>query len=489
MARNGGWTGRTMIGRRRVLGAALGVGGVAALGVGGAGWGSGATVVVGQTAPPPAPPPVPINPPVSPSLFLPEPPTRFARDGVLETKLEARPEPALGQGRLSYEGSEGGLPGPTLRLRPGDTLRVKLINNLGGGVTNLHTHGFHVSPLANGDNVFLHVENGESLDYEFVLPANHPSGHFWYHPHNHGDSMQQVASGLAGAMIVEGGLDDLPGLQGLPERLMILQGPFFGPAGIEYLINGVRNPQVAIRPGQTQRWRILNASANAFFNLQLDGQALHRLATDGNPFPNAVVSDTLLMGPGERGDILVQGGPPGTTALRSLAWGEGPQAQPDIVLATVVAGGAPMTPMPLPTTLLPLTAPLDDLTNATIDVRRQITFQMNGVAPYFAINNEAFDPDRIDQTVQLGATEEWTIGNASAEWHPFHIHVNDFQVMTDNGEPIAPHYEDTIAVPPGGQIVIRTRFLDFPGKFVYHCHILAHEDAGMMGTVEVVGTG
>ncbi len=420
------------------------------------------------------------------SLFLPEPPTRFSVNGLLATQLEARPEPTLGAGRLSYEGSQGGLPGPTIRLRPGDTLRVRLINNLGGGITNLHVHGLHVSPLGNGDNVFLHIDDGESFDYEFTLPPDHQPGLFWYHPHYHGDSMQQVGDGLAGAIVVEGGLDDLPVIRDIPQRLMVLQGPFFGVGGAEYPVNGVANPNLAIRPGQTQRWRLLNASANAFFNLVLDGHSFYRLAIDGNPLPQVIQSSQFLLGPGERADFLVQGGPAGSYALRSLAWGTDAQAQPETILATMSSGGDPVPPLPLPTTLIPLGARLPDLTNATIDVRREIVFQENNAAPYFAINGQAFDADRIDQTVRLGATEEWAISNTSPDWHPFHIHVNDFQIMTFNGEPVDPHYEDTVSVPPGGTVVIRTRFLDFVGKFVYHCHILAHEDAGMMGTVEVV---
>lgn len=475
--------------RRRLIGGALAAGGAGVFGVGALAAPRRGARAQGQVAGQPPAPPAPINPPLNPNLFLPEPPTRYAIDGLLQTRLEARPAPNLGAGRLTYEGSQGGLPGPTLRLRPGDTLRVDLVNNIGDGITNLHVHGLHVSPLGNGDNVFLHIENGETFSYEFKLPENHPSGLFWYHPHYHGDSMTQVANGLAGAIVIEGGLDDLPELQDLPERLMVLQGPFFGKGGVEYLINGVANPQLAIRPGQTQRWRVLNASANAFYDLQLDGQPLHRLSTDGNPYPAAVVTEHLLLGPGERTTFLVQGGQPGQYAFRSLAWGSGAQAQPEIVLGTMVVGGEPMTPMELPTSLIPLAAPLSDLTHARVDVEREIVFQENNAAPYFAINNKAFDPDRIDQTVRLGATEEWTIRNTSPEWHPFHIHINDFQVMTFNGQPITPSYQDTVSVPPGGEVTFRTRFLDFPGKFVYHCHVLAHEDAGMMGTVEVVDDG
>jgi suppressor of ftsI len=412
-----------------------------------------------------------------------EPAVRLAVDGLLETSLEARSDPDATVGGMTYEGE---LPGPVLRLRPGDRLKVKLINNLGGAITNLHVHGLHVSPEGNGDNVFLHIENGETFDYDYLLPEDHPAGLYWYHPHHHGNTMQQTGAGLAGAIIIEGAFDDLPGIKDLPERLLVLQGPFFGPDGVQYLVNGRVNPTIAIRPGETQRWRLLNASANSFFNLRLDGIDLHRIALDGNPLPAVWTVDTLLLGPGERAEVLVQGGLAGEYGFRSLAWGERGQAQPEFSLATVVTAGVSMSPVPLPATIMPLTAPLGDLSDARIDKRRELTFTEADHAPYFGFDDKGFDPERIDQTVELGATEEWVVRNASDEWHPFHIHVNDFQVMTIDGQPQAPHYKDTIPVPPNGEVVLRMRFLDFPGKFVYHCHILAHEDAGMMAVVEVV---
>src|ERR671916_417866 len=107
---------------------------------------------------------------------LQEPEVRLSTNGLLETTLEARNDPQVGVGGMTYGGL---LPGPTLRLRPGDRLKVTLVNNLGGGPTNLHVHGMHVSPQGNSDNVFFHVENGQSFDYEFDVPANHPAGLLW----------------------------------------------------------------------------------------------------------------------------------------------------------------------------------------------------------------------------------------------------------------------------------------------------------------------
>ena len=411
-----------------------------------------------------------------------EPPVRASRNGLLETTFEALPDISEGLGKMSYEGS---IPGPTLRVQPGDRLKIRLINNLGGRDTNLHTHGMHVSPNGNSDNIFLHVPDNDAFDYEYAIPDNHPAGLYWYHPHVHGNSSDQVGGGLAGAIIIEGGLDDVPGIRELTERLLILQGPFVGMGEAQYWLNGQPNPVLPMRPGETQRWRILNASANAFYNLVLDGHQFHWIASDGTPLSRLATVDRLLMGPGERAEVLIQASAEGVYELRSEAWGEQAQAQPDITVATMVVAGMAETPAPLPDALLPLT----DLSDVPIARRREITFQMQAVDPVFSIDGHAFDPDRTDQTVELDTVEEWVVRNDSDEWHPFHIHVNDYQVMSINGQPQPLRYDDTTALPPHGEVVIRIPFRDFTGRFVYHCHILVHEDFGMMAVVEVVDPG
>jgi plastocyanin len=247
-------------------------------------------------------------------------------------------------------------------------------------------------------------------------------------------------------------------------------------------VNGLLNPAIPIRPGETQRWRILNASANAFFNLTLDGHQLHRIELDGNPLPHLETVERELLGPGERATVLVQRGPAGIYELRSEPWGELGQAQQGFTVATLVVAGDEEEPATLPDALIPFR----DLSDAPIARQRTITFQEQTVDPVFAIDGQGFDPDRVDQTVTLNTIEEWVIRNESPDWHPFHIHVNDFQVISINGQPVTPRYEDTIGIPPQGEVVVRIPFLDFTGKFVYHCHILVHEDFGMMAVVEVV---
>ena len=473
--------------RRRMLGGTLATAGLAALSQGARGVGS---------APARQASPVP----VSVGANFVEPPVLRSADGRLDVQLEARFGPAMMGGRaVTTYTFDGHAPGPTLRLHPGDSLGVTLTNQM-DQPTNLHTHGLHVSPGGNSDNVFVHIMPGETFSYEYAIPRDRTSGLYipglyWYHPHLHGYSSDQVSGGMAGALIVEGALDALPGIRDIPERLLVIQATQFDADGvmmsfpkmeeIGIFVNGQSHPAIEIAPGETQRWRIINASSFTFLNLTLDGHQLHQIASDANPLREVRSRDQILISPGERIEVLIQGGPAGVYALNSLPWGADLefQAQPGLPIASLISSGVADTPEPLPTTLIAF----ENLRQATIDRRRELVFSEDMDPFRVLIDGRTFDDDRIDQTVTLGATEEWRLRNTSPDWHPFHIHVNDFQVIEIDGEPVdAFSWEDTTPIPAFGEIVIRTRFLDFPGTFVYHCHILDHEDQGMMGVVEVV---
>jgi FtsP/CotA-like multicopper oxidase with cupredoxin domain len=473
--------------RRRLLAGAATTAGVAALSQGARG--------VRST---PARQATPVT--VSSGSPLAEPPVLRSEAGRLDVALEAYFGPATMGGRqVTTYAYNGRVPGPTLRLRAGETLGVSLTNGMEEG-TNLHTHGLHVAPSGTSDNVLLDVEPGETVDYTFDIPPDGTSGlyipgFYWYHPHLHGTTAEQVGGGMAGALIVEGALDELPGITGLRERLLVLDTAELAPDGALRLfsdmlnptvfVNGQAEPTIAIAPGETQRWRIVNASVFTFMNLALEGQQLHQIASDGNPLREVRSRDQILLAPGERIEVLVQGGPPGQYALRSLPWGQELefQAQEEYPIATLVSEGPAAAPSPLPAKLFPF----EDLREAEVDRRRELVFS-EAFDPFrLFIDGRTFDHDRVDQTVALGATEEWRVVNTTSDWHPFHIHVNDFQVISVNGEPVDPYsWEDTTPVPASGEVVFRTRFLDFTGKFVYHCHILDHEDRGMMGIVELV---
>ncbi|MBF8185101.1 multicopper oxidase family protein [Nonomuraea sp. K274] len=416
--------------------------------------------------------------------------------GLLRVRLvvEQRTVRLAGQDvkALTYNGDY--MP-PTLRLRPGDRLDLTLVNRLGEH-TNLHTHGWHVSPSGNSDNVYLHIMPGQTYHYSYRLPKDLEPGTYWYHSHAHPISEPQVFAGLSGAIVIDGLDRYLPRrLHGITERLIALKDfqvhdgaiPTTGidsNASTTRTVNGLVNPVIHIRPGETQLWRLANISADIAYNVRLEGARLTVLAQDANPANRVWSDEALLLPPGARYDVLVQGPPAGRTRLITTAYNTGPDGDsyPETTLATLVSAGRPMWPASIPAAF----APIDDLSKDRIDRRRTITFSENDETNQFFINGKLFDPDRIDARAKLNTTEEWLVRNASDEQHTFHVHVNDFQLMSVNGRPY--HFrgwQDTVQLPVRGEVVIRMRFRDFTGKYPFHCHILNHEDRGMMANIEV----
>jgi FtsP/CotA-like multicopper oxidase with cupredoxin domain len=401
---------------------------------------------------------------------------------------------------------------PVLRVQPGDRIRLALAN---GDVmpTNLHYHGFAVTPLAPGDDVFLTVNPGATFQYDFLLPADHASGLFWYHPHFHPDVNPQIAAGLSGGIVVGDVLAPFPQLAGITERVMLLKDmklrrgrPVVDPdptGATIRTINGLYQPRIDISPGELQLWRIGNIGANIYYKLRLPRHVFYVISQDGNPTTGLVEQKELLIPPAARYEVLVRGARPGKYRLKALAFNTGPQGDhyPAQVLATVVSKRpAVANPLPLPT-VFP-SAP--DLRLAPITTRRTITFadaSSKNPAEQFTINGRYYDHTRIDTTVELGAVEEWTIRNTSRELHVFHIHQTDFQVVEVDGEP-APFtgYQDTVSLPFAkrkkgrlvpGEVKVIVPFTNpvIVGEFVYHCHIVQHADQGMMANIQVVPPG
>jgi FtsP/CotA-like multicopper oxidase with cupredoxin domain len=462
-----------------------------------------------------------------------EPETRRSENGELNTTLRMHyAYKDIGGHRLYMRTYEGTIPGPTLRVKPGDVLRIKLINDMPPNrdpspadhslphhfnTTNLHTHGLHVSPSGIADNVMRVMEPGKSYDVEVAIPSDHIPGTNWYHPHMHGSADVQIASGAVGALIIEGDFDDVPEIAAAKERLLVLTEAVFDEFGmIEdfatlfpetaarfFAVNGVREPTITMRPGEVQRWRILHAGWQDNIFMELEGHVLNTIARDGIPlarmglnipikphrptdYPNA-----MLMAPGQRLDVLVQAGEPGVYAFRGVPYDQG-YASPTGPIARLVVEGDPL-PMSLPAKL---PAPREKLIgDDEITGTRVLTFRqtrIDGPTEFwrtfrFTVDGKTFDPNRVDQRVRLGAVEEWTVVNSDTDDdHVFHIHVNDMLLTTVNGEALAePGWTDTAIVPRNGSITFRSRFLDFTGKFMLHCHMMNHEDLGMMQVVEV----
>ena len=433
-----------------------------------------------------------------------EPPVLRGAGGTLEVTLRAAAGVPVDGRRTRALGYNGSSPGPTLVVRPGDVLRVRLENAL-DATTNLHTHGLHVSPEGNGDNVFRAVEPGTSADYEYRVPADHPAGTFWYHPHHHGMVADQVFGGLFGALLVTG--PDEPDVA--RERVIVISDTtltstgdvaavghadaMLGREGELVLVNGRRRPRIALSAGTTERWRVVNACASRFLDLRVDDHPWGLLGYDGQGLHAPLDRESVLLAPGNRADLLVRPTGTGSTTLRTLAVDRGGMGMmggsatsAEVELATVdIGAGGPGTgsgAAAWPT--------LEDLRSAPVDRRRTVTMTggmgmgMGGME--FGFDGRTFDPERTDHELALGTVEEWTIRNATMMEHPFHLHVWPMQVLDapdlDSAGP--PDWRDTVSVPAGGQVTLRVAVRDFGGRTVYHCHVLDHEDMGMMGTVQ-----
>jgi FtsP/CotA-like multicopper oxidase with cupredoxin domain len=410
---------------------------------------------------------------------------------------------------LTYNGQ---IPAPRLEAKAGDTVRIRFTNNL-SQPTNLHYHGLHVTPTGNADNAFLDIPSRESLTYEFTLPKNHPSGTFWYHPHRHGFVAEQVFGGLAGLFIVRGELDEIPEIKAAKEEFLVLQdfaldgnGRIQPPNQMEMMrgregqlmtVNGQVNPQLAIARSDLLRLRILNASPSRFYRLALENHPFYLIATDGGAIEAPVELKELLLSPGERAEVLVRGDrESGRYRLMNLPYDRGgmemmgmmqenTQTKPQ-VLATLTYQGS-VSPLPLPQQLVSVEELSEPKTVRRIELSMAMGSEMGMV---FMFNGKIFDPNRVDTQVQLNTVEDWELVNVDSDGmaHPFHLHVNPFQVVSRNGKP-EPYraWKDTVLVKGNETVRIRIPFRDFAGKAVYHCHVLDHEDLGMMGIVEMKG--
>jgi FtsP/CotA-like multicopper oxidase with cupredoxin domain len=300
---------------------------------------------------------------------------------------------------------------------------------------------------------------------------------------------------MSGVIVIDGLQEKLPpDLQGIDEHLFALKDYQLDEAGAilrenvprdptTRTINGQINPALTMAPGETQLWRLANVGAELFYQLRLDGHAFHVIAEDGNPVWDVRTADALVLPPGKRFDVLVQASEAGSYTFETITYDQGNHVYPEVQLAMLTVEGTAQSQVSLPATV----APDRDLDSAEIATERDIVFNDVDDDPIFEVNGQQFDPNRIDELVQLGTVEEWTIRNVTAEQHPFHLHVNDFQVVSINGQPYnAAGLQDLVILPVGGEVVIRAPFMDYAGKFVFHCHILFHEDHGMMAVVEVV---
>lgn len=430
--------------------------------------------------------------------------TRAPVPGVVEMTLTAAPARlSLVPGTLTdVFAYNGQVPGPTLVVSEGDRVIIHFHNAL-PEPTTVHWHGVHVPAKSDG-SALDPVAPGSSYDYTFTVAAG-TAGTYWYHPHPEGRAGYQIAKGLYGAIIVRDPHDPLPA--SLPEKILVLSDNRFRPDGSLDLpdldspagqvdmengregnvlfVNGQVMPTLTIRSGEVQRWRIVNASAARVYRLALRGMTVLHVGDDGGLFERPVEVPEILLANSERVEVLVRGsGPPGSqTTLQTLPYDRYvPQTRPrdwnqaHDLLTLRTSSAAPLPPVVLPTTLRPI--PVLDTAQASA---RQVVVFAQGL-----INGRTMDMSRVDLTAHLGTTEIWEIENVVGMDHPFHLHGFHFQVVDRDGVP-APYrsWKDTVNVPKHGTVRIIVRFDDYPGKWMFHCHILSHEDQGMMGILEL----
>lgn len=520
-------------------------------------------------------------------------------NGVLRVDLTYRSGPdAAGHERYCYVYRDG-TQAPTLRLRPGDELVLRLTNDArpppppgkgqtaaplrmpampaGPGActhgamsvlaTNVHFHGLSVPPTCHQDDV-LHtlISPGDGpFVYRVRMPAGQPSGLYWYHPHVHGNTSPQVLGGASGALIIEGIGHTIPALVGMGERVFIIRdmdlmnpdaapsqsssvppplvmrdaegeilntGTGGGKPAKDLSINFVPVPYPAyppaviqIRPGEKQLWRVLNAAAITYLDLQVliqgKPQLLGVVALDGVPLlasgtaPSAVLWQShILVPPAGRVEFVVKGPPEGASAslvTRTVDTGPAGENDPTRPLARIVAEpDAPEPPRRVSDVALPdppRRVPLADVKPVRT---RLLYFSEQPHDPHdpasrtdFMITVEGQKPRVFDPrsstpniVVHQGDVEDWIIENRTRELHAFHIHQIHFMLIQWNGVPLdEPYLRDTINVAywdgrsrayPSVRLRMDFREPDIVGTFVYHCHLLEHEDGGMMGTVRVL---
>jgi len=395
----------------------------------------------------------------------------------------------------------GHVPGPTLDVREGDHVIIHFRNNL-PEPTTVHWHGIHL-PVESDGSPFQPIAPGETHDYAFsVRPGT--AGTYWYHPHPDRRTGFAIGKGLFGGIVVHAADDPLVLI---PEKLLILSDNRFlhdgtidfpepashhggideenGREGPVLFVNGHVMPALTIRSGEVQRWRIANASAGRIYRIALTGHTFLQVGSDGGLFEKPVELKEILLTTGERVEVLVRGSdvPGAKSVLQNLPYDRyAPQTRPadwqttSDLLTLETTNETPVTPIAIPATLRKIT-PLD---TTKVTAVRTVVFGQG------IINGKTMDMARVDVSTKVGATEIWEIENIVGMDHPFHLHGFQFQVLDRDGvrEPYVA-WKDMLNMPKHSTARIIVRYDDYPGKWMFHCHILDHEDHGMMGVLEV----
>jgi FtsP/CotA-like multicopper oxidase with cupredoxin domain len=395
--------------------------------------------------------------------------------------------------------------------------------------TNVHFHGLNVPPVCHQDDVLttLIQPGGATFPFKIKIPKNEPPGLYWYHPHIHGFTEFQVNGGAAGAIVVEGMEKVRPEVAGLKERVFVLRqqylvpwipGPYQLTVNYQVSTPAFPTPIIKMKPSEKQFWRVANASLQDFMPLQVvyNGklQPLQLIALDGYPLAKTRVEDTILLPPASRAEFIVQAPASATTeaAFQTNSYSTGPTGNADFfqVLGKIdVANGdddvesaQPSKPTP---SITMRSIKFSGLSEQRANTQRKLYFSeefggTNGPIQFYITvdgqKEKVFEANEKPViTTHVGAVEDWTIENRALETHAFHMHQIHFLVMEVDGMPVKNQdLRDTIEIPfwegpghPYHSVKVRMDFRDptTAGTFVFHCHILLHEDLGMMHKILV----
>jgi suppressor of ftsI len=447
--------------------------------------------------------------------------------------LDAVSDPKSGESAFSFEGRE--IP-PIIRAKPGGQIRVEYVNRMSTkstelciegpcmNMTNLHFHGLHVSPDSPEDDVLsMMAMPGQSLHYVVNIPQDQPPGLYWYHTHPHGESYQQDLDGMSGAIVIDGIDRYVPEVRSMKERILILRdakvrehdatsdalktqvqlsptacGAATGEPERIFTVNGVVRPQIGIASGEKQFWRIVNASPDLYADLEIDTEQLAVVALDGMPLayhdPNRR-SESLqhvLLAPAGRVEAIVAGPKAGVHAsLRTRCVDTGADGDPNP--AMIVADLRATNPTARIASVTPSTGKAVYKTLSPTLVRTLESSEPNFTVKFsehmhaFYVNDKKYSPtDGPMLTVKVGHYVHWRVVNQSHEMHPFHIHQVHFLVYQENDKKAdQPEWLDTVNVAPEGSVDLIMDFTDpiIRGMSVFHCHLLKHEDKGMMAKI------
>lgn len=406
---------------------------------------------------------------------------------------------------LAYNGS---VPGAMVEAFEGDKVKITFKNNIPNQPSTIHWHGLDI-PVDQDGNPANPVETGTERVYEFTIPEG-SAGSYWYHPHPHGLTAEQVYRGLAAPFIVRSKSDPLPAELG--DTVLFISSislnadgtiaentdadRFNGREGDHVLINGAKLPTLTLPPGSSRRFRVYNATNGRFLRLAIDGHHMTLVGSDGGLLASPIAGvEEILLAPAERAEIVIDfRAETGRFTLNSMAYERGwmgrdkPVAE-TVQLMTFELAGSTVTPITMPQKLRDIAALGDPVSTKRVTFAETMGMTNGAMTMGFLIDGKSFDMTRVDLKSRAGDVELWEIANNTDMDHPFHIHGTQFQIVERerNGVKTPSPYlawKDTVNITSKETVRIKVRH-STPGRRMYHCHILEHEDNGMMGQLEV----